>query len=168
MSEHDSTAVTARAAASAKTAVTDSAASKVPPPKMPNRSLGELVASASADLSALVRKEIELAKLELKQEAVSAGKGAGALGAAAFAGVLGLIFLSIALAYAIGKVLPLGVGFLLVGVLYILVAAIAALVGKKSFGKVGPPQKTIETVKDDIAWAKHPTIAPTHRAPTTV
>lgn len=138
-----------------------------PPPKMPERSLGELVASATADLSALLRKEIELAKLELKKEAVAAGKGAGALGAAAFAGLLGLIFLSIALAYALGKLVPLGAGFLIVGVLYVLFAAIAALIGKKSFSKVGPPEKTLETVKDDIAWAKHPTVVPTTRSETT-
>lgn len=132
-----------------------------PPPKMPERSLGELVASATADLSALLRKEIELAKLELKKEAAAAGKGAGALGAAAFAGLLGLIFLSIALAYALGKIVPLGTGFLIVGLLYVIIAAVAALIGRKSFKKVGPPEKTLETVKDDIAWAKHPTVAPT-------
>lgn len=126
-------------------------------------SLGELVATATRDLSSLMRQELELAKLEIKRDVVAAGKGAGGLGAAGFTGLLGLIFLSIAAAYALGRVVPLGTGFLIVGVVYLLVAAIAGLVGLKSFKKMSPPTKTIETLKDDAAWAKHPTVAPTRR-----
>jgi hypothetical protein len=110
-----------------------------------------------------MRSELELAKLEIKRDVVAAGKGAGGLGAAGFTGVLGLIFLSIAAAYALGRVVPLGTGFLIVGVLYLLVAAVAGLVGLKSFKKMSPPTRTIETLKDDAAWAKHPTVAPTRR-----
>ena len=131
-------------------------------------SLGELVARATGDISTLLRKEVELAKVELKREAVSAGKGAGALGAAGFCGIFALLFLSVALAYALGEIVPLGAGFLLVGLLYLLVAGVAALIGKKSFSKVGPPARTIETLKDDVAFAKHPTVAPSRRTTTTV
>jgi hypothetical protein len=102
-------------------------------------SLGDLVATATKDLSSLMRQELELAKVELKRDAVAAGKGAGGLGAAGFAGMLGLIFLSIAAAYALGRVVPLGAGFLIVGCVYLLVAAVAGLVGIKSFKKMGPP-----------------------------
>jgi hypothetical protein len=126
-------------------------------------SLGDLVATATKDLSSLMRQELELAKVELKRDAVAAGKGAGGLGAAGFAGMLGLVFLSIAAAYALGRVVPLGAGFLIVGCVYLLVAGVAGLVGIKSFKKMGPPAKTIETLKDDAAWAKHPTVAPTRR-----
>lgn len=131
-----------------------------------SRSLGELIADATADISTLMRKEVELAKVELKTEVKNAGKGAGAFGAAGFAGLLGLIFLSIALAYGLGSLYGgdrEGLGFLTVGVLYLIVAGIAALVGKRAISKVGPPEKTIETVKDDVAFAKHPTTAPTRR-----
>ena len=126
-------------------------------------SLGDLVATATKDLSSLMRQELELAKVEIKRDVVAAGKGAGGLGAAGFAGMLGLIFLSIAAAYALGRVVPLGAGFLIVGVAYLLLAGLAALVGLKSFKKMKPPAKTIETLKDDAAWAKHPTVAPTRR-----
>jgi len=124
-----------------------------------DRSLGELVAAATSDISTLMRKELALAKVEIKQEAVNAGKGAAGLGAAAFTGLLALIFLSIALAYGIGSILGdhIGLGFLIVGLLYLVVAGVAALIGKKSLKKVGPPEKTIETLKDDVAFAKHPT-----------
>lgn len=130
-----------------------------------DKSLGELVASATADISTLLRKEVELAKVELKAEVKHAGKGAGAFGAAGFTGLLGLLFLSIALAYGFSWLYDdhVGLGFLTVGVLYLVIAGIAALIGKKSIAKVGPPEKTLETVKDDVAFAKHPTTAPTRR-----
>ena len=121
-------------------------------------SLGELVQSATKDLSLLVHQEFALAKTELKKEVTTAGKGAGMLGGAAFAGVFALIFLSIALAYGISWLgIGLGWGFLIVGVLYLLVAAVLGLTGKKKISQVGPPEKTIESVKEDVEWAKHPT-----------
>ena len=122
------------------------------------RSLGDLVASATKDLSVLVQQEVALAKTELKKEAVAAGKGAGMFGGAGLTGLFALIFLSIAAAYGIAWLgLPLGWGFFIVGMLYLIVAAVLALLGKKQISKVGPPTKTIATVKDDVAWAKHPT-----------
>ena len=128
-------------------------------------SLGDLVATATRDLSSLVRQEIELAKVEIKRDVVAAGKGAGGLGAAGFAAVLGVVFLGVAAAYALGRVVPLGVGFLLVGVGYLLVAGLAALLGVKSLKRIGPPRRTVESLKDDAAWAKHPTTVPTRRTP---
>ena len=124
-------------------------------------SLGDLVAAATQNLSTLMKQEVQLAKIEIKREVVAAGKGAGLLGGASALGALGGIFVSIALAYALNEVLPTFLSFLLVGVVYLVVAGLLALVGKKSLSKVGPPEKTIATVKDDVAWAKHPTVAPT-------
>ena len=124
-------------------------------------SLGDLVAAATQNLSTLMKQEVQLAKIEIKREVVAAGKGAGLLGGAGALGALGGIFVSIALAYALNEVLPTFVSFLLVGVVYLVVAGLLALIGKKSLSKVGPPEKTIATVKDDVAWAKHPTVAPT-------
>ena len=123
-----------------------------------DKSLGELVAAATKDLSLLVTQEVALAKAELKKEVAHAGKGAGMLGGAGFLGLFALIFLSIALAYAISWFgIGLGWGFFIVGMLYLVGAAVLALLGKKQISKVGPPEKTIATVKDDVAWAKHPT-----------
>lgn len=126
-----------------------------------NASLGDLVAAATQNLSTLMKQEVQLAKIEIKREVVAAGKGAGLLGGAGALGALGGIFVSIALAYALNEVLPTFLSFLLVGVVYLVVAGLLALIGKKSLSKVGPPEKTIATVKDDVAWAKHPTVAPT-------
>ena len=123
-------------------------------------SLGELVGTATRDLSELLRKEVELAKLEIKQEVATAGKGAGLLGGAGAAALLGLLFLEVSLAYALGRVVPLGAGFAIVGALHLALAGLLALSGKASLSRLGPPRRTIETVKDDLAWAKHPTQAP--------
>lgn len=126
-------------------------------------SLGELVASATKDLSALVRQEVELAKLEIKRDVVLAGKGAGLLGGAGAMAALGGLFVCIAAAYALNLVVPTWVSFLIVGVVFLLLAGVLGLKGKKSLTKLSPPQRTIETVKDDLAWAKHPTVAPTRK-----
>lgn len=122
------------------------------------KSLGELVAAATKDLSVLVQQEVALAKAEIKKDVVAAGKGAGLFGGAGFAGFFALVFLSVSAAYGLSWLgLPLGWAFFTVGALYLLAAAVLALGGKKSISQVGPPEKTIATVKDDVAWAKHPT-----------
>ncbi len=124
-----------------------------------DKSLGELVASATKDLSSLIHAEVALAKAEIKTEVVAAGKGAGLFGGAGVTGLFALVFLSVALAFGIAGLFDISVGwgFLVVGVLFGGAAGALAVLGKGQISKVGPPEKTIETVKDDIAWAKHPT-----------
>jgi hypothetical protein len=127
-------------------------------------SLGELVATATRDLSSLMRQEVELAKAEIKRDVIAAGKGAGMFGGAGMAGLFGLLFLSISAAYGIEYLgVPLGCSFFAVGALYVLAAGVLALTGKKSLSRMGPPEKTLETLKDDAAWARHPTVAPSRR-----
>ena len=130
-----------------------------------DKSLGELVAMATRDLSLLVHQEVELAKAEIKRDVAAAGKGAGLFGGAGFAGVFAVIFLSISAAYGISQLgIPLGWGFFTVGALYLIAAAVLALTGKKKISQLAPPaEKTIETLKDDVEWAKHPTQAPPRR-----
>ena len=119
-----------------------------------DRSLGELVSSATRDLSSLVHKEVELAKVEIKKDIAAAGKGAGLFGGAGLTGLFALLFLSLALAYGIGALIGFGWGLLIVGLLYLVAAAVLALSGKKKISQVGPPERTIETVKEDIAVVK--------------
>lgn len=123
-----------------------------------DKSLGELVAMATKDLSLLLQQEVALAKTEISREVAVAGKGAGMLGGAGVTGLLGILFVSISAAYGIQWLgAPLGCGFFAVGAVYLLLAGILALSGKKKIGKVRPPEKTLAAVKDDVAWAKHPT-----------
>jgi len=110
----------------------------------------------------LVHKEIELAKAEITGELKRAGVGAGLLGGAGFIGVFALLLLSVsgALAIADGGGIPIWAGFLCMGALYGGGAGLFALLGLGQVVRIGPPQRTIRTVKDDLEWAKHPTHAP--------
>jgi hypothetical protein len=111
-----------------------------------------------------MRQEVELAKVEIKRDVIAAGKGAGMFGGAGVAALLGLLFVSISAAYGIEYLgVPLGCSFFAVGAIYLLAAGVLALTGRKNLSKIGPPDKTIETLKDDAAWAKHPTVAPNRR-----
>ena len=107
--------------------------------------IGRLVADASRDISSLIRGEIALAKSELRISVRAGGIGAGLVGAAAFFGLLAVVLLSIALALFIDMIpgINTAVAFLIVFVLYLLVAAILAMVGVRKFKQVGPPERAI-------------------------
>lgn len=124
-----------------------------------DRSLGELVSTATRDLSLLVHQEVELAKAEIKRDVAAAGKGAGLFGGAGLTAFLGLVFVSISAAYGISWLgVPLGCAFFAVGALYFLAGGVMALTGKKTISSMTPPaERTKETLKDDVEWAKHPT-----------
>jgi hypothetical protein len=122
------------------------------------RSLGEIVGDISRDLSALVRQEIDLAKTEAKQELTKAGKGAGMLGGAGVAGLLTLIFLSLALTYLLDNWMPAELAALIVGVLWAVVAAVLAARGRKDLKRANPQLPTTQqTLKEDVQWAKEQT-----------
>lgn len=127
-----------------------------------DQSLGELVATATRDLSLLIHKEVELAKTEIAGELKKAGIGAGLLGGAGFIGFFALLLLCVAgaLGLSAGTGIPTWAGFLCVGGAFAGAAGLVALLGLGSLVRVGPPQRTIRTVKDDLEWAKHPTVAP--------
>jgi hypothetical protein len=127
-----------------------------------DESLGDLVAVATRDLSLLIHKEIELAKTEIAAEVKRAGIGAGFLGGAGFVGLFAFVFLSVAAALGIAAAadLPLWAGFLIVGGAFGGLAGLLAVAGLGKVVKLKGPQRTIRTVRDDITWAKHPTVAP--------
>ena len=122
-----------------------------------DRSLGELVAEATGELSTLVRKEIELAKAEIKQDVSALGKGVGAFGGAGFSGYLGILFLSLAAMFGLDAVLPLWAAALIVGGVYLLAAVALGLMGKKAIGQMPGVPRTVRTIKEDVEWARHPT-----------
>jgi len=111
-------------------------------------SLGEMFASFSGNLSTLVRQEIELAKAEATVEAKQAGRGAGMFAGAAVAAVLVLMFLSMALMWALGSVMHLGWAALIVAVLWGITAAVLAATGKKHLDRMKGLRQTQETVQE--------------------
>lgn|SRR5690349_6130653 len=121
-------------------------------------SVGELIGNISDDLSTLFRQEVELAKVELKQEATKAGKAAGMLGGAGFAGYLAVVLLSLALVFGLGNVMDLGWAALIVAVLWGIVGAALYAVGRNKLKTVDPtPRRTVDTLKEDAQWLKNPT-----------
>ncbi len=118
-------------------------------------SLGDLVALAVSDVSQLVRYEVDLAKLELKADARKLGIGAVLFGMAAFVGCLVLMVLSFAFAYGL---VALGIwdwaAFLIVAGTYVLLAALAVLVGFTRFKGLTGLRRTRSTVSDDLALIK--------------
>lgn len=117
-----------------------------------DQSVGQLVAAASRDMSALVRAEIALAKAEVQQQAKTAAVGGAMFGAAAFVGVLAVILGCIAAAYGlVAAGLHPGWAFLIVSGAFLLLAVVLVLVGVTRMKKLGPPERTIRTVKDTIS-----------------
>jgi hypothetical protein len=116
---------------------------------------GQLAGEVAKDLSTLVRQEIALAKAELQQEAKTAGMAAGALGGAGFAGYFVLVFLSLGLMWGLDAWMPLGWAAVVVAGVWAVVAAVLAAVGRSRLKRFNPkPERTIETVKEDVQWAK--------------
>ncbi len=94
------------------------------------RTLGQLVAQASDDLSGIVRAEIALAKAELRGDVKNAALGGGLFGAAGYLGLLASILLVIAAAYGlVAAGLSPWLAFLIVAVVLLLIAGVLALVG---------------------------------------
>jgi hypothetical protein len=121
-------------------------------------SIGELIGNISDDLSQLFRQEVELAKVELKQEAAKAGKAAGMLGGAGFAGYLAVVLLSFAAVFGLANVMDAGWAALIVAVIWGVIGAVLYANGKKRLKTVDPvPRRTVDTIKEDAQWLKNPT-----------
>jgi uncharacterized membrane protein YqjE len=119
------------------------------------RGIGELVKDLADQTSTLVRQEIKLAQAEVTQRGKVAGRGVGMLGGAAVFALLALGALTALLIIALDSVLALWLAALIVTLLWAAVAAGLGLSGKKALQASTPPApQTVETVKEDIQWAK--------------
>lgn len=125
-----------------------------PPPtaahaKADETSLGDLVGDVTRDLSTLMRQEVELAKVEAKESVTRAGKGAGMLGGAGVAGHFVLLFLSLALWYGIGaEWTGFGWSAVIVAVLWGIIAAVLASVGRRELKKIKGLPQTAATLQE--------------------
>lgn len=125
-----------------------------PPPtpahaKADATSLGDLLGDVTRDMSTLMRQEVELAKVEAKQSAMRAGKGGGLLAGAGVAGHFVLLFLSLALWYAVGEAWTgLGWSAVIVAVLWAIVGAVLASKGRKELKKIKGMPQTAATLQE--------------------
>jgi hypothetical protein len=114
-----------------------------------NASVGELVGVVSRDISTLMRQELDLAKAELKQEATKISKAAAVLGGAGFAGYMVLLFLSIAVWWALSNVMDQGWAALIAAAIWAVVGVALYAVGRRRLRDVRPtPDRTAETLRE--------------------
>ena len=117
--------------------------------------VGQLVANASRDLSALVRNEIKLAQAELKRSAQAAGIGAGMFAVAGLLAFFALILLTIAAAYGlVAAGLHPALAFLIVAGAFLLIAGLLVFVGLRQIKKAKGPKRAIETSKESVEQLK--------------
>ena len=116
--------------------------------KAETTSLGDLLGEVTRDMSTLMRQEVELAKVEAKQSATRAGKGAGLLAGAGVAGHFVLLFLSLALWWALGTVMGLGWSGVVVALIWGVVAAVLAARGRKELNAIKGMPQTAETLQE--------------------
>ncbi|MFF0205194.1 phage holin family protein [Streptomyces sp. NPDC005017] len=124
----------------------------------PDRSTGELLSAVTSDLQTLFRQEVELAKTEIREEATKAGKAAGMYGGAGFGGYMVALFLSFAAVFGLANVIDAGWAALVVAVVWAVVAAVLYMKGRSQMREVSPkPEQTMQSLKEDAQWARHPT-----------
>ncbi|WP_323379996.1 phage holin family protein [Streptomyces alkaliphilus] len=120
--------------------------------------MGELLSAVTSDVQTLFRQEIELAKTEVREEAVKAGKAAGMFAGAGFAGWMVAIFLSLAAVLGLADVMDAGWAALIVTAVWAVIGGVLFILGRSRMREVSPkPERTVETLKEDAQWARHPT-----------
>ena len=124
--------------------------------RLEDRPLPELMKTLADQTTTLVRQEIDLAKAEFSEKGKKAGQGAGMFGGAGVIGFLALAALTAGAILALATAVPDWLAAVIVGVVYAAVAGILALQGKNKVQEAGPPvpEQTVETVKEDVEWAK--------------
>jgi uncharacterized membrane protein YqjE len=121
-----------------------------------DQSIGELVKDLAGETSTLVRQEIDLAKAEMTERGKRMGKGAGILGAAALVALLAAGALTACLIAALDLAMPTWLAALIVTVVFAVIAAALAMAGRKQIQEAAPPvpEQAIDSVKEDVQWAK--------------
>jgi uncharacterized membrane protein YqjE len=137
------------------TADSAASASGIAPNVPADPRLLDLLGRISADLTHLVHTEVELAKVEIKDEVARTAKGVGFLGGSGLGGYFVLLMLSFAAAFGLAEIMAAGFAFLIVGLLYAAVAGTLFVLGRKKLATVTfVPNKTIRTLKEDLSWLR--------------
>lgn len=119
------------------------------------RTVPELFGNIVNNIQQIIRSEFTLAKVELQEKAAAASKPAAALGVGFLLGLYGLGFLLLAAVYALSSVMPAGFAALIVGGVLAIVSVALVISSMKKLKFLRPaPEKTIQTLKEDVQWAK--------------
>ena len=120
------------------------------------RPIGDLLKQLSQETTTLVRQELELAKAEMAEKGKKAGLGAGMFGGAGIVGLMALGALTACFVLALDTAMASWLAALIVAAVYAAIAGVLALVGKNKVQEATPPapEQTVETIKEDVQWAK--------------
>ena len=123
-------------------------------PLRPERSLPELLSELTGEVTTLVRKELELAKVEAKDEVRETAKAGGMLGAGGLAAWLGVLFVSLAVAWLLDQGMNRALSFGIVALAWLVAAAILISIGRRRLSEVQVIPQTKETLQEDVEWAR--------------
>jgi hypothetical protein len=126
------------------------------PAVAPEASAGELVKQLSEQVSRLIRDELKLAEHEMTSKAKRIGRGAGMFGGSGLVALYGIGCLLAAAIIGLAAVLPAWAAALIVGGALLVIAGLAALMGKSQVSKAAPPvpEQTVQSVKADVEEIK--------------
>jgi uncharacterized membrane protein YqjE len=121
-----------------------------------SQTTADLIKQLSEQTTTLVRKEIELAKAELSEKGKVAGAGAGMFGGAGVLALLALGTLTACILALLDRAMDLWLAALIVTILYAGAAAALAVAARDRVRRALPPapEQTVETVKEDVQWAR--------------
>jgi hypothetical protein len=137
----------------------EAAANGERPEQLYEQPIGELLKQLAAETTTLVRQELDLAKAEMREKGRKAGPGFGLIGAAGAVALLALGALTAFFILGLDGFVPNWLAALIVALVYGALAGLLYMRGREKLADVGSPapRQTIETLKEDVEWAKHPT-----------
>ena len=123
-----------------------------------DRSVSEILHDIVFNVQEIVRSEIRLAKAEMREQAGKASRGVAMLGAGALAGILAVALLLTTCVLALATLAPAWLAALIIAFVTGIIAAVLIVVGRTQLKQVNTvPRRTIDTVKENLEWAKERT-----------
>ncbi len=123
-----------------------------------SRSIAEVLQDILANVQSIIRSEVRLAKTEVTEEVTKAARAAGVMAGGAVVSLFAVWLLLLAILFALAKVLPLWAAAIVLFVILAVVSAVLMMAGRKRFQTVHTtPEKTIETMKENVEWVKNQT-----------
>ncbi len=122
------------------------------------RSISDVFQDIIRNIQEIVRSEVRLVKIEIRDETLKAKSAGLLIGAGAVTAIFAALFLLLTIVYALSIVLPSWAAALIVGVALAIAAAGTLSAGVKLFKRIhAKPERTVETLKENIQWAKQQT-----------
>jgi len=121
------------------------------------KSVPELIRQIVQESSELIQKELQLLREELTQALQQAGIAAGLLAAGAVIAIIAIGFIGLSLTFLLALVIPAWIAAAIVAIVYLAIGALLIYSAIRRFRSMNVAPRTVETLKEDAEWLKHPT-----------